>query len=208
MSSAFYRMLLADHGTYVGPGHWFEADRRHMRIGFGWPTADELRPASPVCPVRCVEDAPARPDDESEAGWGSGHADAARFVQRQWTRRRQRLDITTAGAKHVHHRKYHHPACAACGTQAVGVDQLRGRPAMRQPDRSIGLEPASRSTDPPPCRPPEDDRSGPARRVVTVQPGRSGGVRRPIPPRHRLEQGPVPEGPEPAVRRRVVGHQG
>jgi DNA-binding transcriptional MocR family regulator len=39
----FYRRLLADYGTYVGPGHWFEADDRHMRIGYGWPTTDELR---------------------------------------------------------------------------------------------------------------------------------------------------------------------
>jgi len=40
---AFYRLLLSDHGTYVGPGHWFEQSRRSMRIGFGWPTPDELR---------------------------------------------------------------------------------------------------------------------------------------------------------------------
>ena len=39
----FYRLLLAKHGTYVGPGHWFEQSRRHMRIGYGWPTLDELR---------------------------------------------------------------------------------------------------------------------------------------------------------------------
>ncbi len=28
--------------TYVGPGHWFDQDRRHFRIGFGWPTTAEL----------------------------------------------------------------------------------------------------------------------------------------------------------------------
>ena len=39
----FYRVLLADHGTYVGPGHWFELDDRWFRLGFGWPPADELR---------------------------------------------------------------------------------------------------------------------------------------------------------------------
>lgn len=38
----FYRALQADHATAVGPGHWFEQDRRFMRIGFGWPLADEL----------------------------------------------------------------------------------------------------------------------------------------------------------------------
>jgi aspartate/methionine/tyrosine aminotransferase len=41
-TARFYRTLLADHGTYVGPGHWFELDDRHFRLGFGWPTAAEL----------------------------------------------------------------------------------------------------------------------------------------------------------------------
>jgi aspartate/methionine/tyrosine aminotransferase len=40
---AFYRVLTEDFGTYVGPGHWFEQSRRHFRLGFGWPTLDELR---------------------------------------------------------------------------------------------------------------------------------------------------------------------
>jgi aspartate/methionine/tyrosine aminotransferase len=39
----FYAALLDRHGTYVGPGHWFEQDRRFFRLGFGWPDADELR---------------------------------------------------------------------------------------------------------------------------------------------------------------------
>jgi aspartate/methionine/tyrosine aminotransferase len=38
----FYDTLLAEHGTYVGPGHWFEVDDRHFRLGFGWPTTAEL----------------------------------------------------------------------------------------------------------------------------------------------------------------------
>jgi aspartate/methionine/tyrosine aminotransferase len=38
----FYDVLLAEHGTYVGPGHWFELDDRHFRLGFGWPTPAEL----------------------------------------------------------------------------------------------------------------------------------------------------------------------
>ena len=40
---AFYSRLLTDHGTYVGPGHWFELDDRHFRLGFGWPTLEELQ---------------------------------------------------------------------------------------------------------------------------------------------------------------------
>ena len=39
----FHHSLLADHGTYVGGGHWFERDRRYFRVGFAWPTTDELR---------------------------------------------------------------------------------------------------------------------------------------------------------------------
>jgi aspartate/methionine/tyrosine aminotransferase len=39
----FYETLLTDHGTYVGPGHWFELDDRHFRLGYGWPSRDELR---------------------------------------------------------------------------------------------------------------------------------------------------------------------
>ena len=38
----FYDSLLREHGTYVGPGHWFGQDRRSFRLGFAWPDADEL----------------------------------------------------------------------------------------------------------------------------------------------------------------------
>jgi aspartate/methionine/tyrosine aminotransferase len=38
----FYKVLLDDFGTYVGPGHWFELDDRYFRLGFGWPTTDDL----------------------------------------------------------------------------------------------------------------------------------------------------------------------
>jgi aspartate/methionine/tyrosine aminotransferase len=39
---AFYRALNERHGAYVGPGHWFEQSRRHMRVGYAWPLSDEL----------------------------------------------------------------------------------------------------------------------------------------------------------------------
>ena len=39
----FYADLLAEHGTYVGPGHWFEQSRRSFRVGFAWPETEELR---------------------------------------------------------------------------------------------------------------------------------------------------------------------
>jgi aspartate/methionine/tyrosine aminotransferase len=42
-TARFYEVLLAEYGTYVGPGHWFEVDDRHFRLGFGWPTDAELR---------------------------------------------------------------------------------------------------------------------------------------------------------------------
>jgi aspartate/methionine/tyrosine aminotransferase len=39
----FYEALLGEHGTYVGPGHWFDQGRRSFRLGFAWPATEELR---------------------------------------------------------------------------------------------------------------------------------------------------------------------
>jgi aspartate/methionine/tyrosine aminotransferase len=41
-TDAFYRRLLEIHGTYVGPGHWFEMPDMYFRLGYGWPTRSEL----------------------------------------------------------------------------------------------------------------------------------------------------------------------
>ncbi len=41
-TDAFYRVLDDDHGTFVGPGHWFEQSDRSFRIGYGWPSPAEL----------------------------------------------------------------------------------------------------------------------------------------------------------------------
>lgn len=38
----FYDILTKAYKTQVGPGHWFESDRRHMRVGYGWPSKSEL----------------------------------------------------------------------------------------------------------------------------------------------------------------------
>jgi aspartate/methionine/tyrosine aminotransferase len=38
----FYRVLNDTYATFVGPGHWFEQSRAFLRIGFGWPTREEL----------------------------------------------------------------------------------------------------------------------------------------------------------------------
>ena len=38
----FYDVLNGELKTFVGPGHWFEQPRAYMRIGFGWPTTEEL----------------------------------------------------------------------------------------------------------------------------------------------------------------------
>jgi aspartate/methionine/tyrosine aminotransferase len=40
---AFYDHLRDRHGTYVGPGHWFEMPKSFLRIGFLWPLEDELQ---------------------------------------------------------------------------------------------------------------------------------------------------------------------
>ena len=43
-SDEFYQVLNKKFQTFVGPGHWFEMDRKFMRIGYGWPTThEELR---------------------------------------------------------------------------------------------------------------------------------------------------------------------
>lgn len=39
----FYRILNDKYKTFVGPGHWFEMDRRYLRIGYGWPSLHDLR---------------------------------------------------------------------------------------------------------------------------------------------------------------------
>jgi aspartate/methionine/tyrosine aminotransferase len=38
-----YDHLFNEYGTIVGPGHWFEQDKRYMRIGFGFPLEDEFQ---------------------------------------------------------------------------------------------------------------------------------------------------------------------
>jgi aspartate/methionine/tyrosine aminotransferase len=39
---AFHKRI-NELGTFVGPGHWFEQERRYMRIGYAWPTLQELQ---------------------------------------------------------------------------------------------------------------------------------------------------------------------
>jgi aspartate/methionine/tyrosine aminotransferase len=39
---AFYHVLNEKYKTFVGPGHWFGMERNYMRVGFGWPNANEL----------------------------------------------------------------------------------------------------------------------------------------------------------------------
>jgi aspartate/methionine/tyrosine aminotransferase len=41
-TDAFYTRLLEEHGAYVGPGHWFEMPDSYFRLGYGWPTSEEL----------------------------------------------------------------------------------------------------------------------------------------------------------------------
>lgn len=39
---AFYDRLLNKYATCVGPGHWFELPDNFFRLGYGWPTREEL----------------------------------------------------------------------------------------------------------------------------------------------------------------------
>jgi aspartate/methionine/tyrosine aminotransferase len=36
----FYKILLEEYKTYLGPGHWFEQSKRSFRLGFGWEKQD------------------------------------------------------------------------------------------------------------------------------------------------------------------------
>lgn len=38
----FYEILKMKYKTFVAPGHWFEVDKRFMRIGYGYPSKEEL----------------------------------------------------------------------------------------------------------------------------------------------------------------------
>lgn len=38
----FYETLKMKYKTFVAPGHWFEVDKRFMRIGYGYPSKQEL----------------------------------------------------------------------------------------------------------------------------------------------------------------------
>lgn len=42
-TAKFYDVLLSEYKTYVGPGHWFEESDRSFRLGFGWPSQQELK---------------------------------------------------------------------------------------------------------------------------------------------------------------------
>jgi aspartate/methionine/tyrosine aminotransferase len=41
----FYQTLNERYATWVGPGHWFEQDPHHFRLGFGYPTTSDLKQA-------------------------------------------------------------------------------------------------------------------------------------------------------------------
>ncbi|KAI1880806.1 hypothetical protein JX265_001046 [Neoarthrinium moseri] len=40
--ASFYERLLNKYGTYVGPGHWFGLSDTYFRLGYGWPSRDQL----------------------------------------------------------------------------------------------------------------------------------------------------------------------
>jgi aspartate/methionine/tyrosine aminotransferase len=39
----FYKILNDEFKTHTGPGHWFEQEKRYMRLGYGWPTDEQLK---------------------------------------------------------------------------------------------------------------------------------------------------------------------
>ncbi|MFX1547819.1 MAG: aminotransferase class I/II-fold pyridoxal phosphate-dependent enzyme [Promethearchaeota archaeon] len=48
----FYETLKMAYKTFVAPGHWFEVDKRFMRIGYGYPSKQELEGG-----LQCIEKA-------------------------------------------------------------------------------------------------------------------------------------------------------
>ncbi|RFM26083.1 aminotransferase class I/II-fold pyridoxal phosphate-dependent enzyme [Deminuibacter soli] len=42
-TAAFYERLLHQHKTYLAPGHWFDMPDQYFRLGYDWPTEQELR---------------------------------------------------------------------------------------------------------------------------------------------------------------------
>jgi len=72
---AFYRILLSEYGTLVGPGHWFDQPRRHFRLGFGWPTPNELEQGLAALTASAVEAwTGPRPGPDRRAGAALGNA--------------------------------------------------------------------------------------------------------------------------------------
>lgn len=43
VAERWHETLLSEYGVMVGPGHWFDQSYRHFRLGWGWPSADDLR---------------------------------------------------------------------------------------------------------------------------------------------------------------------
>ncbi|MFX1537843.1 MAG: aspartate aminotransferase, partial [Promethearchaeota archaeon] len=52
----FYFILKETYKTFVAPGHWFEMDKRHMRIGYGYPSKQELE-GGLQCITKAIRDA-------------------------------------------------------------------------------------------------------------------------------------------------------
>jgi aspartate/methionine/tyrosine aminotransferase len=52
----FHDILLNKYSTYVGPGHWFEEDKRYMRIGYGWDKTEKLQKGLSNV-IRAIEEA-------------------------------------------------------------------------------------------------------------------------------------------------------
>jgi len=39
----FYQSLNHMYFTFVGPGHWFNMNKEFFRIGYGWPSTEDLK---------------------------------------------------------------------------------------------------------------------------------------------------------------------
>ncbi|MBQ6360370.1 MAG: aminotransferase class I/II-fold pyridoxal phosphate-dependent enzyme [Lachnospiraceae bacterium] len=39
----YHKVLNEKYGVFIGPGHWFDFDDRHFRVGYAWPSVEELK---------------------------------------------------------------------------------------------------------------------------------------------------------------------
>ena len=132
---AFYRILLDDHGTLVGPGHWFDQPRRHFRLGYGWPTAGRARAGAGRAP--------------GLGGRGLGRAARHGRIRRPARRSATRCSRWTARSSGTcrESRRWSRPAARPSGCRATAAWSCGSRRASRRMRPANGSGPRGRRAE-------------------------------------------------------------